>query len=86
MVDIDLSILGAAPDVFGAYDRPIRREYAHVPQAEWRERRAAVLRGFLLRGPLFATRFFRERYDGRARSNLARAFSILTADAGRNEA
>jgi predicted metal-dependent HD superfamily phosphohydrolase len=51
-----------------------------------RERRAAILRGFLLRGPLFATRFFRERYESRARSNLARAFSILTADAGRNEA
>lgn len=86
MIDIDLSILGAAPDVFDAYDRSIRREYAHVPEAEWRERRTAVLRRFLLRDPLFTTRFFRERYEAQARDNLARAVFVLTADAGRNEA
>jgi predicted metal-dependent HD superfamily phosphohydrolase len=79
MIDVDLSILGAPPDVFGAYDRSIRREYAHVPEPEWRQRRAAVLRGFLLREPLFATRFFRERYEAQARENLTRAVTALEA-------
>jgi predicted metal-dependent HD superfamily phosphohydrolase len=79
MIDIDLSILGAAPDVFAAYDRSIRREHAHVPEAEWRQRRAAVLRGFLLRERLFATRFFRERYEATARENLTRALAALEA-------
>jgi predicted metal-dependent HD superfamily phosphohydrolase len=79
MIDIDLSILGAPPDVFAAYDRSIRREYAHVPEAAWRERRAAVLRAFLLREKLFTTRFFRERYEAQARRNLAQAIAALEA-------
>jgi predicted metal-dependent HD superfamily phosphohydrolase len=79
MIDIDLSILGAPPDVFAAYDRSIRREYAHVPEAAWRERRVAVLRTFLLREKLFATRFFRERYEAQARRNLAQAIAALEA-------
>jgi predicted metal-dependent HD superfamily phosphohydrolase len=79
MIDIDLSILGARPDVFDAYDRSIRREYAHVPEPAWRERRAAVLRSFVLRERLFATRFFRERYEAQARENLARAIAALEA-------
>lgn len=79
MIDIDLSILGAPPDVFAAYDRSIRREYAHVPEPAWRERRAAVLRSFLLRETLFATRFFRERYEAQARQNLVTAITALEA-------
>jgi predicted metal-dependent HD superfamily phosphohydrolase len=79
MIDIDLSILGAPPDVFAAYDRSIRREYAHVPETAWRERRAAVLRSFLLREKLFATRFFRERYEAQARENLSHAIAALEA-------
>jgi predicted metal-dependent HD superfamily phosphohydrolase len=77
MVDIDLSILGAPLDVFAAYDRSIRREYTHIPEPAWRERRAKVLRSFLLRDPLFATRFFRERYETTARRNLAQAIAAL---------
>lgn len=82
MVDIDIAILGATPEVFDAYDRSIRREYAHVPEPEWRQRRTAVLQRFLVRDRLFATRFFRARYEAQARRNLARAISMLTADAG----
>jgi predicted metal-dependent HD superfamily phosphohydrolase len=77
MIDVDLSILGAPPSRFAAYDEGIRREYAHVPEDIWRERRARVLAGFLARPRLFATALFHERFDARARENLSRALGQL---------
>jgi predicted metal-dependent HD superfamily phosphohydrolase len=77
MIDIDLSILGAPPSRFAAYDEAIRREYAHVPEDIWRERRARVLSGFLARPRLFATALFHERFDTQARENLSRALDQL---------
>jgi predicted metal-dependent HD superfamily phosphohydrolase len=77
MIDVDLSILGAPPSRFAAYDAAIRREYAHVPEDIWRERRARVLAGFLARPRLFATALFHERFDAEARANLSRALAQL---------
>jgi predicted metal-dependent HD superfamily phosphohydrolase len=77
MIDIDLSILGAPPSRFAAYDEAIRREYGHVPGEVWRERRARVLGGFLARRRLFATALFHERFDAQARENLSRALAQL---------
>jgi predicted metal-dependent HD superfamily phosphohydrolase len=77
MIDIDLSILGAPPSRFAAYDEGIQREYAHVPEDVWRERRARVLGGFLARPRLFATALFHDRFDAQARENLSRALAQL---------
>jgi predicted metal-dependent HD superfamily phosphohydrolase len=77
MIDIDLSILGAPLARFAAYDEGIRREYAHIPEDVWRERRARVLDGFLARPRLFATALFHERFDTQARQNLSRALAQL---------
>ena len=77
MIDIDLSILGALPSRFAAYDEGIRREYAHIPEDVWRERRARVLAGFLRRPRLFATALFHGRFDAQARENLSRALDQL---------
>src|SRR3569623_1375473 len=43
-LDMDLSILGAAPDAFDAYERAVRREYGWVEEPMWRAGRGAVLR------------------------------------------
>lgn len=71
IVDIDLSILGAEPARFAEYEAQIRQEYDFVPEALYRRRRAALLQRFLDRPTIFSTPYFIERYEARARANLA---------------
>ncbi|MDK2012872.1 MULTISPECIES: HD domain-containing protein [unclassified Deinococcus] len=75
-VDADLSVLGADAATFDAYDRAIRVEYAHVPEAAYRTGRAAVLRSFLKRERLYLTPEF-AGLEPQARVNLARALARL---------
>ena len=81
IVDIDLSILGAAPMRFGAYENQIRKEYEWVPWDEFASKRAAVLRSFLERDHIFATQIFRDRYEKQARRNLAESIEELEEEA-----
>lgn len=73
LVDVDLAILGAAPERFAEYERQIREEYAWVPGWIFRRKRRAVLRQFLARDPIYGTAHFRERLEAAARRNLAQA-------------
>jgi predicted metal-dependent HD superfamily phosphohydrolase len=75
--DIDLSILGRAPDIFDEFERRIRREYAWVPEPIYRRERSAVLAGFLRRRTIFQTGSFRHRYELLARANLNRMMVAL---------
>lgn len=77
VVDIDLAILGAETARFDEYENQIRQEYAWVAEADFRHRRAAVLRDFLQRPRIYATDFFHGRLETRARANLARALTML---------
>lgn len=77
LCDVDLSILGRAPEVFDAYDRRVHDEYAWVPDAAYRAARSRVLAGLLRRQPLYQTDHFRRRYESAARANLARALAAL---------
>ena len=70
LLDVDLSILGAAPARFAEYERQIRAEYAHVPEAEFRAGRARVLQGFLARDRIYSTDAFHDALEARARANL----------------
>lgn len=78
--DVDLSILGRAPEVFGEYERRIRDEYRQVPETTYRRERARVLAAFLERRPLYLTGHFRERYEAGARHNLRHSLALLRAD------
>lgn len=76
-LDMDLSILGATPDQFEAYESAVRLEYAWVGDAAWRAGRAAVLKGFLSRPHIFHTDIFRQRYEARARENISRSLEQI---------
>lgn len=77
IADVDLSILGADPARFDAYERDVRREYAAVPATIFRARRAELLQGFLDRPQIYGTEPLRERYEAVARRNLARSIAVL---------
>ena len=77
VMDIDLSIFGRDPAEFERYEQNIRREYVWVPEAAFREARAAILESFLRRAHVFETAVFRQRYEARARENLVRSIQHL---------
>ncbi|MDB4988623.1 MAG: metal-dependent phosphohydrolase [Myxococcaceae bacterium] len=76
-LDLDLSILGAQPERYDAYVAQVRAEYAFVPEATFREKRGALLEGWLARPQLYFSELGRARFEQAARSNIARE---LTGD------
>ena len=56
MTDCDLAILGAPKAEFDAYDKNIRKEYAHVPAPAYKVGRHKVLTGFLNQPYIFRLR------------------------------
>ena len=77
LISIDLSILGAAPSRYDAYAAAIRKEFAHVPDGDYRAGRSAVLRRFAAQPVIFPDPAFATRYDRQARDNLARELATL---------
>lgn len=79
LVDIDLAILGAGEARFAEYERQIRVEYGHVPEALFTQRRRALLQSFLARPRIYSTAHFHALLEQRARSNLERSLARLDA-------
>ena len=77
VVDIDLSILGQAEQVYDVFERSVREEYKWVPWFLYRRKRIEILRSFLERESIYGTDRFRQRYESGARSNLDRAIRRL---------
>jgi predicted metal-dependent HD superfamily phosphohydrolase len=77
VVDADLSILGAERQVFEAYERAVREEYASVGDDAYRAGRAGVLRAFLERPAIYATRRGQRLWEAGARRNLERSLASL---------
>jgi predicted metal-dependent HD superfamily phosphohydrolase len=73
LVDVDLSILGAASERFDEYERQVRAEYSWVPEPVFRTKRCAILQAFLARPTLFNTATFIAAYEANARRNLERS-------------
>ena len=79
VVDIDLSILGAAEARFDEYERQVRQEYSWVEESFFRAVRAGILKEFLSRPFIYNTAPYRARLEKRARGNLARSIQKLVA-------
>ena len=77
LCDADLGILAADPDRYASYTAGVRREYAHVPDADFAAGRAAVLRGLLAKPTLFHTDLARTRWEARARANVEAELAVL---------
>jgi predicted metal-dependent HD superfamily phosphohydrolase len=77
LLDADLAILAADPAAYSDYVSGVRAEYRHVDDAEWRTGRASVLRGFIDRTSIYCTPTARERWELRARANIAAELATL---------
>jgi len=70
LLDADLAILGASEERYRRYAADIRREYAFVPEADYRTGRAGVLKKFLARSRIFLHQVMVDEGEERARTNL----------------
>jgi predicted metal-dependent HD superfamily phosphohydrolase len=77
VVDIDLSVLASEGEAYRAYESGIRQEFSWIPGQAFRQRRIKLLQRFLAREHIYYTRYFRDRYEDRARQNLERAIRRL---------
>lgn len=70
VADIDISIMGHPKAVYLEGEKRIFREFEWVPMETGRVLRENHLRGFLDRDRVYATDFFRDKYEHQARKNL----------------
>jgi predicted metal-dependent HD superfamily phosphohydrolase len=77
LLDADLAILGAPEGRYARYAADIRREYAWVPDADYRAGRAAVLQKFLDAPRIYNTEIMFEEAERRARANLRAELETL---------
>ncbi|MBR0649841.1 metal-dependent phosphohydrolase [Roseomonas terrae] len=76
LLDLDLTPLAETPAVFARNTALLRREFAAVPEPEWRAGRRRVLERFVTAEQLFRTRLA-AIYDAPARANLATEIAAL---------
>jgi len=79
LLDADLAPLAADEAIYARDARNIRKEFAWIPEAEFRANRASNLAKFLDRPRLFETDLFFEMLEDRARGNITREIVALTA-------
>ena len=71
LCDADLSVLGSEPGQYARYVAAVRKDFAHVGDADFAAGRAAVVRRLLDLDPLFHTDRARRLWLEAARRNLA---------------
>ncbi len=77
LLDIDLSILGAKPEIYEQFENAIRKEYKWVPWFLYKKKRKEILESFLNRERIYITDYFFEELESQARFNLASAILKL---------
>jgi len=77
LCDADLAILGSDEVTYARYRNQIRAEYQQIPEPVFRSGRAKILRDLLALPRLFHTDVARDRYEAKARANLAAEIASL---------
>jgi predicted metal-dependent HD superfamily phosphohydrolase len=77
LCDADLAILAADDERYARYTQAIRREYAHVPDQDFRAGRGQVLRALLELPSIYRLPPLREAWEARARANLEAELKTL---------
>jgi len=77
LCDADLAILAAPPDRYAEYVEGVRREYADVPDEDFRVGRLAILESLAEKPTLFHTEHARRDWEPAARANLAAEITRL---------
>jgi predicted metal-dependent HD superfamily phosphohydrolase len=85
LVDADMSVLGADDERYDKYAQAIRSEYAIFPPDEYRSGRGDFLKALHKRESLFRSSWFREKFEARARANIAREIEHLISEGGSSE-
>jgi len=70
LCDADLAVLAGDDEQYAAYAAAIRREYAHVPDEDFKAGRAQVLKALLELPSIYRLPQLREQWEDRARANL----------------
>jgi predicted metal-dependent HD superfamily phosphohydrolase len=72
LCDADLAVLAGDDEAYAAYTTAIRREYAHVPDDDFKAGRAQVLKALLELPSIYRLPPLREQWEAKARANLER--------------
>lgn len=81
LLDADLAILSEDEPAYDAYAAAIRKEYAWVSDADYREGRTRVLERFLARPRIYLGNVMYTTSEARARANLSRELAALRGGA-----
>lgn len=76
-LDFDMSILGAGWAAYEAYTQQVRREYRIYPDKIYYPGRKQFLQYCLQAEHIFQTPVFRDRYEARARENMAKELANM---------
>ncbi len=82
----DLGVLATEANRYGDYVRNVRREYAHLDDGAWRAGREAFVDAMLARDRIFPDVLRLDRWERRARANLAAERAASTAVSGGRDA
>lgn len=70
-LDLDLSILGADPEIYHSYAEGVRKEYNWVPGFLYSINRKKILKKFLSRSTLYFSAEMAAKFEAQARKNVA---------------
>ncbi|WP_126653956.1 HD domain-containing protein [Chryseobacterium aureum] len=77
LLDADLSVLGKDFETYLKYTQNIRKEYSIYPDFLYKPGRKKVLKHFLELESIFKTEYFKEKYEARAKENIAKELQLL---------